>query len=50
MVNCTTTVQGLHYVEWAAKYFDTCVYTDLEKASLFIGLSSIGCWLFAQVP
>jgi hypothetical protein len=42
-----------HYyraVEWVETYLGSCVYTNTQYASVFIGLSSIGLWLCAQAP
>eukprot|EP00761_Pharyngomonas_kirbyi_P008399 gb/GECH01008410.1/.p1 GENE.gb/GECH01008410.1/~~gb/GECH01008410.1/.p1 ORF type:complete len:364 (+),score=80.21 gb/GECH01008410.1/:1-1092(+) len=39
-----------NYTKWIATIFGECVYTPREKASFYIGLSSILCWLVAQVP
>lgn len=46
MATCT----GDHYVEWIAKYLAECAYSIQQELSVYIGLSSIGCWLFAQIP
>lgn len=44
------TVDGYPYIPWAKEIFGTCVYTPLDQASLWIGLASIGFWVFAQLP
>eukprot|EP00056_Hartaetosiga_gracilis_P004744 m.77860 g.77860 ORF g.77860 m.77860 type:complete len:301 (+) comp11931_c0_seq4:128-1030(+) len=35
---------------WTNKYLGECVHNDVQFAGLFIGLFSIVCWMFAQIP
>jgi len=42
--------EGHHFVEWIAEIFHQCVYTNVQVASFCLGLTSIGFWLFAQLP
>ena len=38
------------HAEWVEKAFGQCVDTPLRYVSVFVGLSSIACWLVAQAP
>lgn len=36
--------------QWISHVFQECIYSLKEKASFYVGLSSIFLWLVAQVP
>lgn len=36
-------------IEWMHSVLHMCVYSDREAASVLFGLSSVCCWLFAQM-
>ncbi|KAG2378515.1 hypothetical protein C9374_008154 [Naegleria lovaniensis] len=49
--NCIPLVlDGYHYIPWMYSVLGACIRTPLEQASFWIGLSSIGFWLFANLP
>lgn len=49
--NCIPLVlEGYHYIPWMYTVLGACIRTPLEQASFWIGLSSIGFWLFANLP
>ena len=37
-------------VGWIQHVFADCIYTNWELLAFTVGLSSIACWLFAQLP
>jgi len=41
---------GVQYLEWVSSYLGECAYSRMQIASVFIGISSIVFWIFAQVP
>ncbi len=41
---------GYPFIPWTKIIFDECVWTPIEQASFWIGMSSLGCWIFAQFP
>lgn len=41
---------GTDYPEWVAVAFRECVFTSRDYLSFWVGLSSLGFWIFAQGP
>ena len=37
-------------VGWIQHVFADCIYTNWELLAFTVGLSSIACWVFAQLP
>jgi uncharacterized protein with PQ loop repeat len=48
--DCFPTKHGYPYIPWIHTVFGDCIYTPLEQASFWIGLSSLGFWIIAQFP
>lgn len=42
--------QNTSCTQWVMTVFQSCIYTARQQAAFFIGLSSIGLWLVAQLP
>lgn len=42
--------RNLTFIVWMAEGLGVCAYTWPQIISVFIGLSSIACWLVAQAP
>ncbi|EFC47473.1 predicted protein [Naegleria gruberi] len=48
--DCFPVKDGYHYIPWMLNALGECIRTPTEQASFWIGLSSIGFWLFANLP
>lgn len=47
---CAPFLDDVEVNEFIAAHLGQCAYGGVQIASVYVGLSSIGCWLFAQTP
>ncbi|KAJ6240989.1 lysosomal amino acid transporter 1 [Anaeramoeba flamelloides] len=51
LFSCTPEYKdGRQYSKWINQLFDDCIWNTKDYVSFFVGLSSILCWLIAQLP
>ncbi|KAJ6226569.1 lysosomal amino acid transporter 1 [Anaeramoeba flamelloides] len=51
LFSCSPVIKNGHeYSHWINKVFSDCIWSVKDYFSFFIGLSSILCWLVAQLP